>query len=160
MTENTQLCHIERMWNVSSTILAAMGHAKCRFNLHRVGCGKQVLSMNLKHPHRVILTKRSVGKISCRDFTRDIARCFTSFNMTENTQLCHIERMWNISVYRMLRSAEPLNCCRLVFLLSFFIVLLAAKRTKSPGTEFASRMKLCSWVRRHHSVASFLPLFS
>ena len=44
-------------------------------------------------PHRVILTKRSVGRISCRDFTRDIARCFTSFNMTENTQLCHIERM-------------------------------------------------------------------
>ena len=63
-------------------------------------------------------------------------------------------------VFARLLAALALNLNRsLVFLIkSFFIVLSSRERTKAPGTEFCSRMKLCSWVRRHHSVASFLPL--
>ena len=34
------------------------------------------------------------------------------------------------------------------------------KYAKGPGTGLVSRMKLCSWVLRHHSVASFFPLLS
>ena len=43
-------------------------------------------------------------------------------------------------------AALSLNLNRsLVFLIkSFFIVLSSRERTKAPGTEFCSRMKLCS----------------
>ena len=39
---------------------------------------------------------------------------------------------------------STLSCWFVFKFKSFFIVLLAAKRTKSPGTGLASRMKLCS----------------
>ena len=48
--------------------------------------------------------------------------------------------------FRSLTRSFALNLNRsLVFLIkSFFIVLSSRERTKAPGTEFCSRMKLCS----------------
>ena len=54
-----------------------------------------------------------------------------------------------------------LSCYRLFFFKSFYLILfMTEKYAKGPGTGLVSRMKLCSWVLRHHSVASFFSLLS
>ena len=51
---------------------------------------------------------------------------------------------------------STLSCWFVFVFKSFYLILfMTEKYAKGPGTGLVSRMKLCSWVLRHHSVASF-----